>query len=476
MNATVQRLKARGLTWWHNAIVRRFAAVLAVVSAFVLNVLGAIVTYARETSAAIRRAHVRRVPGAVLLRKVRGRLEVALRNSTAFFVEMSWPRRIAFAVLLLSLMIAKPPAALAMGAIRHANSLAYFLLNVPVADAGRRTVVQIDNAKATRFIDARIAVTFDIAVANGVAVRNLGLAESIFEEIGVMEAGRPVMNGDGRAMFFSSNYQLGQDRLANDRLTSPNIGTYSLNSFGSIWFENPKAVIPKETLFLEKDIRQRLEFFVKLSTVLTGAATSHAGSGRLLQGNATTSATFTSIVIRLTQRSDSNVASVEEILFRPRTEQQNWSPAAAGANQRIEIPIGAGQLLRGLTIIQDSTAGFDSSIITELQLRGDNFEYIGLGAPVAIGNLQRMQTYESGGDTFALYGANAYHYDFQKAGRLASCYNATQDSNLRLVVTVGAVPAGATIIILRHLLERDAAVGFEGRRVVAEKLPAELAA
>lgn len=390
------------------------------------------------------------------------------------------PRVLATLAVALAFMFGAGGAALAMGPIRYLDNISRMETYVftPAVDAGKRIYVDLDNGKATRYVQIRLSGDVTIAAAAATAIRNFGLAEALFEEIGVTGGGEgDTINADGRLLSFASEWMLVPSATTRTRVTSTAAAVTSVASIFRLWFENPQSVAPRETLFLEKQVNQKFRAFFKLSTQVSGgAAGSTPGAGRILEaaGACVTSYTMT---VRVQQFADATLRADALPLFRYKVEQLRDVPGGVVARRGIEIPLDELEYLRGLTVAFDSTAGLATGIVTEIGLRGDKFEYIGQGQMVPLDDFARAQAFESGGDIYSLFGPTMVHINFQKAGRLSNIFNPKQDTNLKLFVDIAAVPAGVNIIVVKHSLMRDLWKDpATGRMVCAPELPADLAA
>lgn len=400
---------------------------------------------------------------------------------------VSTPERAVIAlVFALQFIGASPAYALVVaGPVRHLRSYAPVTqLQVdPATQMGKRLFLQMKNGRANRYVQIYIAYNITIAVANGVAVRNLGLPEAIIEEVGINGGGEgDTVVMDGRAAAFQSDWQLSTSPTTRQRLTSPNIAaSVPMRAQFRIWYENPRSVKPRETVFLEKVVNNDLNLFVKFATVKPGAAAaSHQGTGMLVEGAATTEVTFDagSLIVRAEQLAATG--QVDLPLFRPQVSQVFQNVPGINARFEVKIPIADNEYLRGLTVIFVTNVDMVEPLSTGSEgigLRSDNLEYLGEGALVQGGSyLRGSSNFESGAEVFALFGGRAFQYDFQQEGRLTNCYNPTQDKNLRLILNMATVPANLSVLVVKHSLIRDLWVDpTSGRRVVAPTLPPELA-
>lgn len=340
-------------------------------------------------------------------------------------------------------------------------------------DAGKRIYFDMQNGRANRYVQLYILATITIAGVPATSIKSNGYVEALFTEMGINEAGTDIIVGDPRGLMFSAEFMLRQSASTRVRLTSVAVGAYNLTSMWRIWFENPQSVNPRETLFLEKSLNQKLRFFATLGTDVTGAGGSSLSSGRILVAPGGCTVTV-AVEIRPQQLADAGAGSLP--LFRPKVDRIDFPVAVVSQYFRCDIPLDSNQYLRGLTIIQDSGAGLDQTIAQQILLRGDRFEYIGEGQQIGMDPYGRSQEFESGGDVFSTSGFALVHINLQKSGRLSRCFNPAQDTNLRLIMQTSAIPAGATLIVLRHMLVRDLYVGSDGRRIVAPDLPEDLKA
>lgn len=497
--------------------------VLGIVARVVRAVLGPVVRFAVELNRAavnktlaMRAAQVgagavqrsRIADGAFVLRKVGGRV-VACVKSGAWWasnfvrrVEYALERRVAdhpvvglmldawqtatsrtalqACALALFVLATGGSALLAMGSIRYMDNIAQMAtLNItPAADAGFERAIDLDNGKATRYVQCRVSANVTVAGVPATSIRNLGLADSLFEEVGIKESGNKVISADGRAMMFASEWMCALTATLKSRVTSVAVGgPTTISSTFRIWMENPQAVAPKETLFLEKLVNTKLQFYGRYSTATTGAAASTVGAGRLFNAPAGCTVTIDTVSISVEQYADATLTVDSLPLFRPRVDQFVFNPVAVNNRTPVPVPVDTNEYLRGITLIFDNvTSGLDGGLVNGLALRGDKSEYLGQGGLVSIADYIRAQAFGSGGEISTLYGGTAVYINFQKAGRLSNLYNPLQDTNLKLILDVIAVPAGAQVLVVKHSLIRDLWQGDDGRRVCAKELPADLAA
>lgn len=404
-----------------------------------------------------------------------------LAKWTAFCRAQFTVRALATIAVILCASFATASAVFAMGPIRHLRSHS----QIPSLDmmttgavAGNRQYQDLEQMRALRYVQVRVSLTYDIATANGVAVRNLGLAEALFSEIGITGGGDgDIIRADPLALNFSSEYMLANSAVPKTRITSPNIGTSNISSVFRLWLENPQSVNPRETILLQKESSARLQLFATRKTVTTGAGTSSAGSGALLQGAGGTVATITAAQIRIQQIN--NNALTQLPYFRPRVSQVNFPIAATGSDVQCVIPLESGEYLRGLTIMfvdANEMISVDSGTgAANFVLQGDVFTYLGSGIKLLTQDYALGQAFETGGETTALWQQRLFHYNMQAEGRLSNIYNPGQDTNLRFVLNVVTVPTGFTLVVVKHSLLRDKTITSDGRRVVTETLPEELA-
>lgn len=384
------------------------------------------------------------------------------------------------------LMVFKSSGLLGMpllaGQIRHLRSYAPIpTLNInPATDMGKRLYIKLNNARATRFIQVRFNFDVNIATANATSVINLGLAEALIQEMGITGGGDgDQILADGRAYTFSSDYMcLGNpnNRKRLSVLTTGAPADAACTEF-RLWFENPMSVKPSETRYMEKLVQQDLYFYIKFRNEVAGNAASHPGTGALYTAPGTSVITFAQMALRLDQISATG--AVDLPLFRPRVTMLNLPTQGVNARAAFYIPVDSNEYLRGITVMAvDASNNMILNNVTDVSLRGDNYEYLGEGMLAFLNGYVRSQQYESSSDTFTLFAERIWHYNFQQDGKLANIYNPAQDSNLRLVCNIATWNAGDQLVILKHSLVRDLWVGAapDYRRIVAAELPPELAA
>lgn len=384
-------------------------------------------------------------------------------------------RTLAIAATLLFAFTLNGTYAFAMGPIRYLGQYSQIqtLAITPATDNGVRKTMDLENGRATRFFQVRVSASVDIAVANGTGVRNLGLAEALFSEIGIQGGGDDdIVRGDPLLQAYASEWMLAPSATVKTRLTSPNIGTTSITSQFRIWMENPRAAVPRETQFVQLDKTNRLQLFATLKSVKSGDATSSPGCGAIITGAAGTVTTLTNVSVRCQQIENNGL--LELPLFRVKVSQVVFPIAAAANDVPLNIPLAKGEILRGLTLGQFNATEMESAgTMGQFTMKDDVLSYFGGGIKLSTGDYARGQSYESGGDCFNLYGERIIHFDFQREGKLSNCYNGEQGGQLQILADITAPAAGYQIVCLKHSLVRDER--YRGV-AVATTLPPDLAA
>lgn len=324
--------------------------------------------------------------------------------------------------------------------------------------AGKRAYAQLEAGRHTRFLTMLVAATLQITVA-ATAVINGGSVLAAFDDLGVNEAGRDQMFGDPRLWSFFSELHR-PSAGTSTRLTSVGVQTVQLREQLLIPFENPYSVVPREVALREADVKKALRLFYSLNGTNNGIA-------RIVNGG---TATLTALSVSAQQHTDEHELVLPA--FAPRAEMISLKIPQAG---KYEVLLPASDYIRGLTILQDTaTLGYQSDIITDIQLKGDRNWFIGNAGPVPYEDFARRQEFEYGGNVFAAVNKALVHVNFQKYGRLSKILSPAQDTGLKLIFTAApSVVAGAgasEIKILVHKLERDQRTGPDGRRVTSPAL------
>lgn len=309
-----------------------------------------------------------------------------------------------------------------------------------------------------------IQLTFGVDVVTTTlltgAIRNRGSVLALFPEIGVAEGGNDKALADARLFGIVSEAFRPSAGTAT-RLTSLAVGTTKLRETVRIFFENPFSANPRETQFMEHNIQAALQFFAKYSGDISRIV--DVGTG---------AATLQNPFVRVSQVFDEDEAALP--YFVPQYEVLTAPIALAQA--ALEIKLGIGDYIRGLTIMQDTQGiGEVSDIISTLQLRGDKRFWIGADGPCNYEDLARGMEFDVGGSVYASPNGAYLHLNFQEQGRLSKILSPAQDTNLRLVLGVApSAAAGAVasyVRVLVHKLVRDPYVSPTGRTVVNPTLP-----
>lgn len=329
---------------------------------------------------------------------------------------------------------------------------------VPVA--GRRTHIELDSSRDSRYLVITATARVAISVANATAVRNRGSVFALFPSLRLSEAGSDTALGDPRAFAFASEFLRGSQGT-HTRLASPNIGTTTLIEQLVIPFETLRQVMPRETRYRVRNPAVKFRLSVDMD------ATPIA---RILdQGGATV------VIDQLAIDVQQHVAEpgIELPQFAPRWSEQFLTVSGSNAKLPQEIDL-AGDWIRGITVIQEDTVkGLVADIIKNFQLRTDRRIIIGEDGPINWLQFARSLEFESGGNIFAADAGAIVHLDFATNGRLANLISPRDGDNLRFLwdCQPTAAPVGSSQIkLLLHRQSRDETVGEGGRRVVDPEL------
>lgn len=307
---------------------------------------------------------------------------------------------------------------------------------VPIlpGDQGRRLYLDMENAVQTH----RLLFTFEadvaITVAAATLIRNRGSVLAMIDEMGVEEAGGERVVLDGRLAGIIAQ-AFAPSTLSSTRVTSTAVGTTTVRETIAVHFASPISANPAETTFRERNVKRRLQAFVKFKTGNLGDQVLQAGGATL---------TVTNVRVRI--RQDYDDRSTMRPFYIPTYRQQVAQVASANTDLKEEIK--TEKFIRMFILQQDSDVGEVGDIVKNVELKGDRRHLIGPGK-IAWDDLTRDQEAEFGGAVYTTgtgLGQNAYLVlHFQKGGRLSNVINPNDDTNLRFVLDVApSGVAGAT--------------------------------
>jgi hypothetical protein len=315
---------------------------------------------------------------------------------------------------------------------------------VPIA--GERAFTRLINGVSSNFVTLVFAASFVISVGAATNIRNRGSILAAFDEIGIDENGTDRHIYDGTVLRFLSE-MASPSALSAQRVTSTAVATYPLEEAVRIYFAHPFAAIPRETAYLEKDVKQLLQVFAKLNASAKDQLAT-AGAATLALNNVT---------VTVTHGFDADEQARPE--FIPTVRQQIVS--VDSANGQLPEFIRSQHAIRAIVLTQEGTTiGEVGDIINSLVLRSDDRDYIGPGK-MTWRDLVLQSEFEFGG---AVVSTNRAHLgiNFQQNGRLSSVVSPAQNNNLRFEfdcqpsVVVGAGASKIRITILE--LQRDPAL------------------
>lgn len=308
---------------------------------------------------------------------------------------------------------------------------------VPVlpGDQGRRLYLDMENAVQTHRLQFTVEADVAIGVAVGDFIRNRGSVLAMIDEMGVEEAGgeRTVLDGRMAGIIAQA---FAPSTLSATRQTSLVLGTTTLRESISIHYASPISANPAETTFRERNVKRRLQAFVKFKTGNLGE--------QVVDPAPTTTLTVTNVRVRVRHTYDDR--SPGRPVYIPTYRQQTVQ--VASANDKLKEEIKTENFIRLIAIQQTSDVGEVGDLIRSLEFRGDRRHIIGPDK-IAWDDLTRDQEEEFGGAVYSSgvgLGQNAYLVlHFQKGGRLSNLINPNDDTNLRFIFdALPSVVAGAS--------------------------------
>ena len=317
---------------------------------------------------------------------------------------------------------------------------------VPIA--GEQAFSRLVNNVQSHFLTLVFRATLTIATAAAASVRNRGSVLALYDEIGIDENGTTRQIYDGRVLRFASEMAAPSALSAVRVPSSGAVGVYNLEEAVRIYFAHPFAAKPRETAYLERDVKQVFSVYVKLANNAVNKIAPAGGGGTSVLSNITVSVMHSY-----------DASEDARPYFVPTITQQIVD--VTGVNDQLQEFIKTSHSLRGLIVSQDTTGvGEVSDIINSLSLKGDFHNIIG-PKQVAWNDLCLDSEFEFGG---AVVSSNRAHLglNFQSHGMLSNILNPNQDANLRFEFNVQpSVAAGAgtsRIRITRLNMERDPAI------------------
>jgi hypothetical protein len=158
---------------------------------------------------------------------------------------------------------------------------------VPVA--GEQAFSRLVNAVQSNFVTLVFRCTLTIAVAAALAVYNRGSILAAFDEVGIDENGTTRHIYDGRVLRFISEMAAPSALSAVRVPASGAIGVYNLEEAVRIYFAHPFAAVPRETAYLERDVKQIFSAYVKLKQNAVNFIAPPGGGGTSVITNMTVS-------------------------------------------------------------------------------------------------------------------------------------------------------------------------------------------
>lgn len=284
-----------------------------------------------------------------------------------------------------------------------------------------RVYSRLINAVQSAYVELVARGTFTISVAAATAIRNRGSIWAIFDEIGIDENGRDRHLYKGTVLRFLSEMSAPSE-LSRQRVSSTAVAAYTLEETVRIYFAHPYAAQPRETAFIERDVKALLQVFARLNPNPTAVLASAGGATLALTG----------VTIDVMHAYDPAETALP--YFIPSVRQQVHNVASASSNDPEFIR--TSNALRGICLTQETTTdGEVDDIINKVAFRGDFRDIIGptgyswkdlvLGTEYAFGG-------DIATDVTGVQHRRAHCFlNFQEHGRLSNLLNPNQDNNLR---------------------------------------------
>jgi len=314
---------------------------------------------------------------------------------------------------------------------------------------GDRYYSRLINAVQHQFVTLIVRGTMTIAGAAAGAILSRGSLLACLTEIGIDE------NGTDRHIYVGQVLRMlsemaAPSALSAKRVSSTAVGVYPLEEAVRIYFAHPFAAIPRETAYIEHDVKQLLQVFAKLFNDAQG------GGSKIVTPGGGGTAVLSAVSIDVIDGYDATETA--RPFFIPTVVQQ--VDTISGANSQYQQFIKTSHAIRAFVVSQETTQGGEvDDIINKVVLRGDFTNLIGPNG-ISFSDLALESEFDFGG---AVVSSNRAHLgiNFQLHGRLANVLNPTQDNNLRFefdcqpsVTGAGASQIRTTIV----RLERDPAL------------------
>lgn len=319
--------------------------------------------------------------------------------------------------------------------------------------AGMPTYSRIVGGKRTGYFYMVIECIATVGTHAVGTLLNEGSIASLFQYVGVDEAGTQVWNNTGMGQMKLSDAVAARTRY-NVRLASAAaIGAYPLREVLIFPYAWPLSGGEWETSFVELNPSNITQLFV------TPAASFTDGINKLALADSSSTIVISALTVRCYQEYDNKPVGATAPVYRPQVRMitQPISQAVSDFPFELATPL----TLRGMLILQETAArGLQSDILTSRRLLcdGDNGMLEG-PAQINQQDVTDMQAFEFGGDIRGSTGAGtgqgaAYFYNFQSGGRLTQMLTPNLvGPNFRLEVTgQPSVVSGASSSQLRAVL------------------------
>ncbi len=303
---------------------------------------------------------------------------------------------------------------------------------VPVA--GKRVPSDLNNGKQTHSVEMRFTGTATIAGGAATRINNRGSILACFDEIGILENGKAKTYADGpviRALCEAA----ASSPLSYSRVSGTAAAAYPLDETIRLQFAHPIALEPRETAYVEKDVRQTLQAYVKL------AADGGGSELAVVPGGVTITLTNLNVTVRqIYEDAEGQLAPY----FIPILEQ--FDETVVGTQAKLIHFLKTDDSLRALVVSPvDTVIGEVEDVINYVTLRGAKQVWVD---HAGWKDLVAGSEFDFGGaSTFNVGGAHLV-FNFQTFGRLSRVLNPVQDTNLRFEFDcqASAVGTGTTKI------------------------------
>lgn len=314
-----------------------------------------------------------------------------------------------------------------------------------------RVRTKLINAVQSFYVTLTARGTLTIAGGAADAIRNRGSIWAAFTEVGLEENGKDRMLLTGNVLRYIAETSA-PSALSAKRATSTAAAAYTLEESVRLYFAHPFAAIPRETSFMERDVKQELNVFTRLAP----ASNADGGGNKLAKVSGGVTAVLSAVSVTVIHGYDKTETA--RPFFIPTIRQTVTD--VPGASGNLESFVRTSHALRGIILSQETTTdGEVADIVNSLTLRGDMGEFIG-PQKAKWDDLLLESEYEFGGAVVSSVRAHLA-LNFQEHGRLASILNPNQDNNLRFEFDCQPSVAGAGASKVRITLlelERDPSV------------------